>query len=72
MHSCINQIDLKNLSSTKQEGSKPIDAIATVEGVAEHIDGCKLLAHADITLSYHRSCLIDVNLKEYFNESFSS
>ena len=60
------------MSSTNKNGSKPIDTIAATEGAIEHVDGCKLLYHAEVVISDHRPHVIDVNLEEYFNECFSS
>ena len=72
IHSRINNIEFENMSTTNKNGSKPIDTIAATEGIMEHVDGCKLLSHAEVVISDHRPCVIDVNLEEYFNECFSS
>ena len=72
IHSRINKIEFENMSSANKNGSKPIDTIAATEGIIEHVDGCKLFSHAEVVISDHRPCVIDVNLEEYFNECFSS
>ena len=71
IHSRTNKIEFENMSTSKKNGSKPIDTIAATEGVMEHVDGCKLLSHAEVVISDHRPCIIYVNLEEYFNDCFS-
>ena len=72
VHIRINKIEFENMSSTNKNGSKPIDTIAATEGIIEHVEGCKLLSHAEVVMSDHRSCVIDVNLDEHYEECFSS
>jgi len=42
------------------------------EGIISYIEGCKMLSFEEIVFSDHRSYVIDINLEEYFEDTFSS
>ena len=65
-HQWCNQIDWNNMDHTQVRGSKPIDTIAVSCGILEYIEGCRLMECKEITLTDHRSCLINLNLVDYF------
>jgi len=71
VHSRHNRINLNNLNRTNKRGSVPIDTIVATEGIISYVEGCKILSFEEIVFSDHRSYVIDVNLEEYFEDTFS-
>jgi len=71
IHSRLNNIPEELLEKTFINGSKPIDSIAASEGIFEYIEECQLLDYNQIIFSDHRSYIIDVNIKDYFNNQLS-
>ena len=71
-HQWCKQINWNSIDHTDVRGFKPIGTIALSHGMLEHIDRCRLLECNDIMLTYHRSCLIDLNLEDYFQDQMIS
>ena len=67
-HQWCNQANRNNMDHTEVRGSKRIDAIAVSCGMLEHIDGFRSLECNEKTLTDHRSCSIDLNLEDNFQD----
>ena len=66
VYSRINKMPFQEINSTRSKELVLIDGIAALEGTIGCIEGWRLLSHAAIAVSDHRSYTIDLNLEKYF------
>ena len=71
LHPIINNAQINQIERSCENWSKTIDLIAATSGIIEHADGCELLGHNEVVESNHRSYVVNISLKEYFNNEMS-
>ena len=59
------------MDKTYIRSSSLTDSVALSSEIIDYVEGIQLLSHNDIVISDHQSCLIDINIEEYFNDQFS-
>ena len=69
----VNEVEEKNREDAYEYecGSKCVDFVLGTEGVMNIVDGIELIECNEKVDSDHRGYLIDVNLEEFFESSFS-
>ena len=72
IHQTYHQLQFNQMDNTEERGLKPIDTIAASYGISEYVEGSKLIECNDIIFTDHRSYIIDINIKDYFNDQLSS
>ena len=60
------------MDNTYRDGSKYIDTIAALDSILSFIEGCRLYKVNEILDTDHRRYVVDIDLKEYFDQEFSS
>ena len=60
------------MDNTYRDGSKCIDTIAASESILSFVEGCRLHEINEILNTDHCGYVVDINLKEYFDQEFSS
>ena len=71
VHSRVNHMPLNQLDKTFIRGSNAINSVTASEGLIEFMEGSLLTPNHEIINTDHRACIIDLNLKDYFNNEFS-
>ena len=72
VRSLCNNIPLERLEKTHIRGSKPIDSIALASRVLNYIEGMQLIPHNEFAVLDRKLYILDINIKKYFNDQFSS
>ena len=72
IHQQYNFIELDEIDNTYRDRSKYIDTIAASESILSFVEGCRLYEINEILDTNHRGYIIDIDLKEYFDQEFSS
>ena len=60
------------MDNTYRDGSKYIDTITASESILSFIEGCRLYKVNEILDTDHHRYVVDIDLKEYFDQEFSS
>ena len=68
MYYYYNQLSSNKIDPAQKRGLNCTDGIFIAEEMIEVIEGSKLLEVNEIVVTDHRSYIIDINLKEYFQD----
>ena len=67
----INQISFEAMDKAYIWGSKAINSITVSNELTQYIEDCQLVEINDIIIIDYRVYIIDINIIEYFGETFS-